>query len=240
MFEDMKKSHAQELEQLNEYVDKEHTLVPLEICEVIGRITAECGREIAVYINRYGRVEYVGVGDASTAPLPQLSARRGDLENAAGRLSGLRCIHTHPNGSLRPSNVDLASLKALKLDAMVVCAVNEGRINGVSVSVLQRDDRTKELTHTITFGPYSAKNTRADELWDMIFYVDADAGTDDSEFNRFIEKPEHAILAAVDTGRNVNGTAKQLIDELEELAISAGIIVDDKLIQKREKPETKT
>lgn len=240
MFEDMKKSHAQELEQLKGFVNQEHNLVPIEICEVIGRITAECGREIAVYLNRYGRVEYVGVGDATTAPLPQLSVRRGDLSDLAGRLSGLRCIHTHPNGSIRPSEVDLASLKALKLDAMVVCAVNEGRINGVSVSMLQRDDRTKELTHTITFGPYSAKNTRADELWEMLSYIDSEAKSDDSELNQFIAQPERAILVAVDTGKNKNGTAQQLIDELEELSVSAGIIVEDKLIQKRERPETAT
>ncbi len=34
------------------------------------------------------------------------------------RLCGIRCIHTHPGGSARLSEVDLGTLKSMKLDCM--------------------------------------------------------------------------------------------------------------------------
>ena len=68
-------------------------------------ITMVLGREVAVYINRQGKVAEVSVGDIGTVELPEFKAR------SEQRLSGIRCIHTHPSGDVLLSDPDISSLR---------------------------------------------------------------------------------------------------------------------------------
>ena len=85
-------------------------------------ITAKLEHEVAVYINRRGKVVSVSVGDTATVELPAFAAR------SEKRLSGIRCIHTHPSSDVRLSPPDLSSLKNLRFDVMAAIGETENGI----------------------------------------------------------------------------------------------------------------
>ena len=231
------KNTLAELDSWYDFKAEGRDLIPFELSERLAAATQSTGREISVYLNRRGRVVAVSVGDAKTAPLPSLSERRGESND--GRLSGLRCIHTHPNGSSMPSSVDIASMKTLKLDAMIVLAVGE-TFESTSVTLLERDPNTNELNSSVTFGPYKPESTAPNKLWDEILYIDKGTISGTSEENAFVPREEKCILAGLDKGLNLEGSAQELIDELEELAETAGLQVVYKMLQKRTRPESAT
>ncbi|MFC2740876.1 MAG: GTPase HflX, partial [Selenomonas sp.] len=63
-----------------------------ELNERLLAVTEEIGREVAVYVDRKGRIIEISVGSTWTVDLPAVDAR------SEVRLSGVRCIHTHPSG----------------------------------------------------------------------------------------------------------------------------------------------
>lgn len=126
----MKKSTIAELEALYGLEIDRDELVPLELCERLAVLTGKINREIAVYINRKGSIIDVNIGDSSTVTLSEVEGRRGK-----SRLSGIRCIHTHPNGDGMLSPVDLNSLISLNLDAMIALGVKQGQILDVYVAI---------------------------------------------------------------------------------------------------------
>ena len=77
-------------------------------------------RQIGLVLDRQGRVSMVIVGDTSSIMIPQLPHAR----TGAGRLRGLRLIHTHlsPEGLSRE---DLMDLLFLRLDSISVLTVDE-------------------------------------------------------------------------------------------------------------------
>ena len=105
------------IEQLEAVYDMEVPLGQIstnEINEQIMSATELLNREVAVYINRQGKVVQVAIGDTGTVDLPEIRERTSEL-----RLSGIRCIHTHPSGDTTLSRPDLSSLRRLRFDAMV-------------------------------------------------------------------------------------------------------------------------
>lgn len=77
-------------------------------------------RQIGLVIDRQGRVELIIVGDAASILIPELPRSR----TGAGRLRGLRLLHTHltPDGL---SHEDLMDLLFLRLDGIGVLTVDE-------------------------------------------------------------------------------------------------------------------
>ena len=75
-------------------------------------------------ISRKGQILDISCGDKNSAELY--------VEELGGRLTGSRVIHTHPSGSAKLSNMDLAFLKNKKLDCM--CAVSVLRVAKASFS----------------------------------------------------------------------------------------------------------
>ena len=88
-------------------------LISYELARDISRLSAEIRRQIALLINRRGRIAFVIVGDAKKIVIP--STR--DYRAAPGRLMGLRCIHTHLKDETL-SQDDLTDLALLRLDLM--------------------------------------------------------------------------------------------------------------------------
>ena len=105
---------------------------PDELISVMADMTLRLNREIAVYLTREGSVLEVSIGDASTAPLRDVRMRR-----SLTRLSGVRCLHTHPGGSPMLSEIDTRSLVRLRLDAMAAIGVRgDGSVSGFSAAFL--------------------------------------------------------------------------------------------------------
>ncbi len=78
-----------------------HEMISEPVMRVLADMTGRINREISVYVARDGMVMDVSIGSHDRVNLPDLKVRRG-----AGRLSGIRCIHTHPDGNPYLSSVD--------------------------------------------------------------------------------------------------------------------------------------
>ena len=78
-----------------------------ELLEALCAFTGRINREISVYISRAGLIKDVSIGDDRTVSMPEMRLVRN-----IDRLCGVRCIHTHPNGSGYLSDVDLGTLNA--------------------------------------------------------------------------------------------------------------------------------
>ena len=77
------------------------------------------GRQLGVIVDRRGRVEMLIVGDTGSILIPSLPRGR----SGAGRLRGLRLLHTHLTPELL-SQEDLMDMLFLRLDALAVLSVS--------------------------------------------------------------------------------------------------------------------
>lgn len=208
-------------------------LVSQELAVKLADITEYINREISVYITRSGQIIEIAVGDNATVELPSFSGRRG-----AGRLSGIRCIHTHPGGNPYLSGVDISALKNNKYDAMV------------AIGVLSPDFTKSELTFGLITGIDSNENYTA-ECYGPYSIEDAENinfVNTVSTIERILDKQtgtaslqvmsERAILIGMEWGRNDSlWTVDDSLEELKQLADTAGATVIKKFIQKRPKPD---
>ncbi|NTV88772.1 MAG: GTPase HflX, partial [Clostridiales bacterium] len=121
--ESLKKSIMIRLKALDEMEYPREDFIPWVLAEELATLTSMINREISVYLNRKGMLTDISIGDSSTVSLPEAEGRRGRT-----RLSGIRCIHTHPNGDGQLSTIDLNSMLGLNLDAIIAIGVKEGRI----------------------------------------------------------------------------------------------------------------
>ena len=108
-----------EMEGLYELSMQPDIFLSRELCDAMARFTARINREILVYISRSGSIEDVRIGDDKSVGMQQLRLVRN-----ADRLSGVRCVQTHPGGSGMLSDVDMGSLASLRLDAMAAIGVS--------------------------------------------------------------------------------------------------------------------
>ncbi|MBR5883206.1 MAG: GTPase HflX [Mailhella sp.] len=184
-------------------------------------------RQIGLVLDRQGRVSMVIVGDTSSIMIPQLPHAR----TGAGRLRGLRLIHTHlsPEGLSRE---DLMDLLFLRLDSISVLTVDEwGQPMQFQNAHLMPPEPGKEDSG------YTAGELMP---WDRV------------EIN-FTEQAEHleqefgrVVDDAVSTGSDANAVRAVLVSvaldprpvqerhlaELTELARTAGVNVTGTMIQR--------
>lgn len=191
-----------------------------ELLQLMAEFTARMGREISVYISRDGRVADVSLGDTGKVVMPTLRLVRNE-----DRLSGVRCIHTHPNGDSRPSGVDLGTLRSSRLDSMASLGVSpDGKplsLYAAFLGEMENNERTVELYGPLR--PYKLPNALL-----MQEIVNADARLKSSTKEVLEAKPQRAVLVGLDT----NGAFDSMA-ELKELAISAGAQVVGQFTQKR-------
>lgn len=177
-------------------------------------------------ITRKGGVAFVVVGDAKHIWIPDL----GRVRLGAGRLKGLRCIHTHLDNEPL-TREDLTDLVLLGLDLMVSLEVSEEGVPGPVT-----------VAHII---PENVKGRG----WEVIRYpdtgrVDLDAleliqSLEDelarAEQPQSLEQSERAVLVGVSQGRDREETRESL-DELGELARSSNVEVADTVVQQVKRP----
>lgn len=208
-------------------------LVSQELAVKLADITEYINREISVYITRSGQIIEIAVGDNATVELPSFSGRRG-----AGRLSGIRCIHTHPGGNPYLSGVDISALKNNKYDAMVAIGVVSPDFTkseltfGLITGIDSNENYTAEC-----YGPYSIEDAENINFVNTVSTIerilDKQTGTASLQV-----MSERAILIGMEWGRNdLLWTVDDSLEELKQLADTAGATVIKKFIQKRSKPD---
>ena len=192
--------------------------MPQDLLQSLCGYSASMNREIAVYITRYGEIADVFIGRADSIDLPDLRLRRGER-----RLSMVRCVHTHPRATGELSDVDVSALLSMRFDAMCAVGVSEdGRPTSVQCAFLDAE-REGQVRRTELI---SARRLPQEEWLSEIERTDA---------------AYRATAPATRTGREravlVGIESEESLDELEELAKTAGAETVLRVLQKRPKPD---
>ena len=222
----------QELENIYEIAIPRDQLATQELVEKITSISAKLNKEIAVFIDRRGKVVSVSVGDHSTVNLFSQTNRRSETS-----LSGLRCVHTHPNSSGRLSDLDLSALISLRLDTIIAIGINNNLPTDIYYAIPIPSGNNTIVSQS--YGPIEfAKFEKIDfstligEIESELRRVTKDNGTGDEE--------ERAILIAYKNDKTTELEVNASLKELEALAETAGLQVLHHTFQKRDKPDQST
>ena len=218
-----------ELEALYELEIPSGQIITREAAEKMLALTEALGREVAIYVNRKGNVQRVSVGDDATVELPDVKQRSNI------RLSGIRCIHTHPSSDTRLSGPDISSLKSMRFDCMVAMGRKNGKIYA-SMGYLSGD--TTEEGDYIVHGTKEIplKELNAIDLVQLVVMINHQLGK--KQLKNTDEQPEKAILAGVSfNNRQYGWTAEASLAELEGLVETAGAQVVAKIVQNKDKPD---
>ncbi|SDG51318.1 GTP-binding protein HflX [Selenomonas sp. WCT3] len=203
---------------------KELNAAMLEITDILDR-------EVAVYINRQGKILQVSLGDTATVDLPEFQRQvRGDK-----RLSGIRCVHTHPSGDVRLSDPDLSSLRRLRFDCMAAIGRHpkEGVIGTMGFFT---GEVTKEgMEELQTYGPVKEKTLDQINLSLLVTVINKKLGA--QNLKNTDDETERAILAGVERPGNNLWSSEDSMAELARLADTAGAKIVGQFTQRKEKPD---
>ena len=222
--EGIREAQLREMEMVYDWPFEQDEFAPRDLLRELARHSCALNREIAVYVSRGGDVLDVTVGVGDSVPLQDVRLRRNSR-----RLSCVRCIHTHPGGSPRLSEVDLSALRSLMLDSMCAVGVDgRGRVTGVSAAFLT--ERVRGVPGIEISEVYPLHQV-PQQGW-MREIESSDRRVLEGEEEGLTEAPERAVLVGIDSERS--------LDELAALAESAGAQVAGRFFQKRQKPDTAT
>ena len=194
-------------------------------------------------VNRNGYVEHVIVGNARSIVLPDLKRVR----MGADRFRGLRCLHTHLSGEGLTQD-DLTDLALLRLDLMAAIDVRNDGMPGLvrAAHLLPANGHTSEPASLEIDDARSAGEDPA--IWGFldpqvpsqldIDFIDLIESLEEELARvRHVRNPrdhrDRAILVGVTTVSAAS--AQESVDELRELARSAGVVVLDSIVQRRQK-----
>ena len=216
--EGIRKTVLDELTTLYDVQLEPGQFMPQDLLQSLCGYSASMNREIAVYITRFGEVADVLIGRADSIDLPDLRLRRGER-----RLSMVRCVHTHPRATGELSDVDVSALLSMRFDAMCAVGVSEdGRPTSVQCAFLDAESEG----HVRRTELISARRLPQEEWLSEIERTDA---------------AYRATAPATRTGREravlVGIESEESLDELEELAKTAGAETVLRVLQKRPKPD---
>lgn len=225
----LRTSLLREIKKLYE-INTESSFISEALLEKMAELTDKTGREIAVYINRRGRVESVVLGDEKTVELPDFEGRK-----ASNRLSGITCIHTHPSANSKLSDLDITSLKKNRYDMMIAIGTTNCTITEISIGVISNiiDNGNYD---TELLGTYSLEEFLLFDSKKVISYIENIlANKKDGTLTQIQE--ERAYLVGIDFGTPCLPIEESL-EELAQLAKTAGAKVIGRMFQKRSKVDS--
>lgn len=206
-----------------------------ELARALTETSAAIGRQVGALINRRGQIEFVIVGDAGKLALPDVGRQRAGL----GRLRGLRLVHTHLR-SEPLTHDDLVDLAMLRLDLVAAIGVEEGGLPGLV-----------HLAHVVPDRPDRPIDDRP--LWQTLAPVRVHDL--DLDFQQLVSSLEdelarsaglraaaggknRAVLVSVAAGSRKE--AEERLEELKELARTAGVTALDAILQTRKRQDPRT
>ena len=222
--EGVRKSTLAELQTLYDFPIERDEYLPIELARLMGRYSCALNREISLYITRDGEIIDITVGDTASVPLCDIRLRR-----SARRLSCVRCVHTHPRGSAELSDVDITALKSLLLDSMCALGVSaESEVTGVQAAFLH--ERVNGEPQPVCTPILSLRRLPQSAWMDEI--VLSDQRVMQGEDKAADDAPERALLVGIESDES--------LDELADLAESAGAVVVGRSFQRKTRPDTAT
>jgi GTP-binding protein HflX len=195
-------------------------------------------RQIGALIDRKGYVQYVMVGDNRRIELPDFKR----IRVAEGRFRGLRFVHTHLRGEELTQD-DLTDLALLRLD--LVAAINVEPENGLPGSVHAAHllpMHISELANGNSTPPYAFIQSQVPgqlslDFLELINSLEEEMARNRRSGRRAVTR-DRTILVNVTTGPIAE--AEESMTELQELAMTAGVVVQDQVIQRRQAIDPKT
>ena len=143
------------------------------------------------------------------------------LRRNVNRLSYVRCVHTHPDGDGRLSDVDLSALKIFRYDAMTAVGVKNGEPTFVQTAFLVEN---AEVLLSDTARWYKLPDA---EWLNQIDLSDELVGREETK--QVEDERERAVLMGIENTES--------LEELRRLAETAGAEVVGAFLQKRDKPD---
>jgi GTPase len=214
--EGIKKTILRKLDLLYDFKVDRDMISNLEIIEIISSITEDINKEISVAVDRKGNVKYVAIGDSSTVEMPVV-----DLKNK--KLSGVRILHTHPNGYSTLSSLDISAMVKLKLDCMAAIGVENGKAKEITLGFCGIKDN--RLIAEVT-KPLKTEEALRINILNIIENIEKNL----IENEIYEDKGERAILVGVED--------EESLEELEELAKACNVTTVGKVLQRRNKIDT--
>jgi GTP-binding protein HflX len=208
-------------------VDAE-SIVSAEMARHLTEVSRETNRQVGVLLDRKGDVQAVIVGDARKLTLPDVGRARA----GSHRLRGLRLVHTHLGGEAltRDDHTDLA---LLRLDLIAAIEVKDdglpGRVHWAhllpenSTGALWKDE-TAPAVHDLEYDPRAGALALEEE------FARASA-------LRHTGGRERALLVGFGDRRRTRVESETSLEELKELARTAGVAVVDATLQMRRDPD---
>ena len=189
----------------------------------LAALSRSVGRQLALLIDRAGKVQTVLVGDTGAIYIPELTRAR----SSSNRLRGLRLLHTHLNDSLL-SQEDLMDMLFLRLDSISVLTVDQYGSPNLFQSAHILPSPSPDGT------PYNVHPACSWERVDIDFEAQTEAL--ETELARTAEGAkahrggEHAVLVSVST--QPKPVQESYLRELADLADTAGVSVAGTLVQR--------
>jgi GTP-binding protein HflX len=225
----LKTAHKRALDRLGRRRIPAEQIITPELARALAALSQEIGRQVGLFIDRGGQVSRVAVGDAKRIWLPDF----GRIRAGETRFRGLRLVHTHLRSEPLTRD-DLTDLTRLRLDMVVAVGVGpDGAPGAVYLAHLLPPSPGGEVHRQL--GPLNVGMLPGSFL-DLI-------GSLEQEFRRHtraraVDMPEgRAVIVHVTDDRRKLGDVERSLDELAELARTAGVDVVDRVIQVRPKPD---
>ena len=214
-------------------------VVTPEFARQLSELSHETRRQIGALIDRKGYVEYVVVGDARRIEWPDLKRTRVGTD----RFRGLRAVHTHLRGEELTQD-DLNDLALLRLDLMVALDVDErtglpGRVRGAHLLPVtpEKVDDAEAADAAYTFFEAPAASQLDVDFLELINSLEEEMARNRRAVRRAAAR-DRAILVGVTTAPL--SEAEESMAELRELSTSAGIVVLNEIIQRRQSVDPRT
>lgn len=208
---------------------QQRELVSAELARHLTELSREVGRQLGVLLNRRGEIEHVIVGDARQLDLPDIGRARA----GQARLRGLRLVHTHLKDEPLTRD-DLTDLVLLRLDAVA--------------AIVAREDGLPGKVYLATLLPFNVsgdlyRQSEAESIHELDFDPQAQVAALEQEMARAAPVREvgiegRAILIGVHRGERE--AAEASLNELQELARTAGVQVLDRVLQSRRDVDPRT
>ena len=231
----IRNSVIEELKTLYDMKLSSGQLLSAELALKLADITEFINREVSVYITRSGQIIRVAVGSNETVELPAVEGRRG-----SSRLSGIRCVHTHPNGTPSLSGVDISALKANRFDCMIAIGVTAPDYTQSTLGfgmIVGMDENEQFVVEN--YGPLTMAEAETIYFPNLVTTVERILEKQTSSTS-LAQSQERAVLVGMEYNGMLNTlgwTIEDSVEELKQLADTAGAQVVAKFMQKRPKPD---